>query len=90
MPRVWRAQHTYRFFKRHIVSFFSFGAVPCLVHPRDDIDGNNPSADLICLFFAAFCPFQSLGDGILEAEKMFEGEPEKSLVAAILWAFDVS
>ncbi|CAM9517584.1 unnamed protein product [Ectocarpus sp. 8 AP-2014] len=31
----------------------------------------------------------SLGDGILEAEKMFEGEPEKSLVAAILWAFDV-
>ncbi|CAM9530215.1 unnamed protein product, partial [Hapterophycus canaliculatus] len=31
----------------------------------------------------------SLGDGILEAEQMFEGEPEKSLVAAILWAFDV-
>lgn len=26
----------------------------------------------------------------MEAEKMFEGEPEKSLVAAILWAFDVS
>lgn len=33
---------------------------------------------------------QSLGDGIMEAERMFEGEPEKSLVAAILWAFDVS
>lgn len=33
---------------------------------------------------------QSLGDGVLEAERMFEGEPEKSLVAAILWAFDVS
>ena len=26
----------------------------------------------------------------MEAEKMFEGQPEKSLVAAILWAFDVS
>eukprot|EP00904_Undaria_pinnatifida_P011109 jgi/Undpi1/7128/HiC_scaffold_22.g09602.m1 len=32
---------------------------------------------------------KSLGDGIMEAERMFEGQPEKSLVAAILWAFDV-
>lgn len=32
---------------------------------------------------------QVLGDNTAEAEKLFAGEPETSLIAAILWAFEV-
>lgn len=30
-----------------------------------------------------------LGDNAVEAEKLFDGEPETALIAAILWAFEV-
>lgn len=34
-------------------------------------------------------PPQVLGESAAEAEKLFEGEPETALIAAILWAFEV-
>lgn len=32
---------------------------------------------------------QVLGSSAADAEKLFEAEPETSLIAAILWAFEV-
>lgn len=34
-------------------------------------------------------PIQVLGANAAEAEKLFAGEPETALIAAILWAFEV-
>lgn len=34
-------------------------------------------------------PWQVLGENAAEAEKLFHGEPETALIAAILWAFEV-
>lgn len=36
------------------------------------------------------CARQVLGDNAAEADKLFAGEPETALIAAILWAFEVS
>lgn len=33
---------------------------------------------------------QVLGDSSADAEKLFKGEPETALIAAILWAFEAS
>lgn len=39
--------------------------------------------------YLAECVRQVLGDNAAEADKLFAGEPETALIAAILWAFEV-